>query len=300
MNGTLKVPFLYEKGKKYWNIWLFSFSMLPDTINMGCKYQGKYMNIYYFLLSVKARNKKTETDWQIAEAILNLLNCNENLEIKTIANKAHTSVSTISRFVRRYGFESFGDFVGYFKLEKTLVEFDERISDSEEFLFENSNINELVHEIRKLNTGIDLSSMFETILSSKKVMFIGNPVPQSSYFLQTELEKRGISTYNVFSLIEQLEHLNSINKDELIFLFNYGYYEISSITRLNKNFLSNKTIYIGPQLNNQKVLNPAFNIILPNENMGRNLLLSNYVVFNLSEVIRKTFPPEGNNSRYRK
>ncbi|MDD6121069.1 MAG: hypothetical protein PUD27_00035 [Solobacterium sp.] len=142
--------------------------------------------------------------------------------------------------------------------------------------------------------------MFITLLGSRKVFFVGNPIPQECYFLQAELEKRGISTTNKLSLVEQLEYLNTINGDELIIIFNYGYYEINSFYKLNKDFLNSQIIYIGPKTHNIKLFDPTFSIILPLENLQRSLLMANYVVSNLSEICRKAFPLKGNISLNRK
>lgn len=54
----------------YFNCLYFCSWSITDAIVSG--YKGSGMNIYYFLMSVKARSKALEPDCQIAEAIQEL------------------------------------------------------------------------------------------------------------------------------------------------------------------------------------------------------------------------------------
>lgn len=128
--------------------------------------------------------------------------------IDKLAERANVSLSTVSRFITKYGFKNYKAFCHYLTANITSIK-------KEKFwLYEVTDNSYDKSTVDKL---------YELIMESIEIIIIGYPIPQSLYFLQPILESTNKRIKISSSMRDQAEILKYSNASTTLIVLDYGY-----------------------------------------------------------------------------
>ncbi len=190
--------------------------------------------VAYRLINLLNDLEYDSTDSHIAESLLDMIYELEFMSIDRVAEKCHISKSTLSKFVKRLGFESYREFrenarnekkkAGYHNYEQKLS-MDTFIQDYgiERYL------NILIGDIEHFLSGIDrkqIRDLAEALHKHKKVAAFGSVYSQTvamDFMYKIAEEGKYIKT-NLYDM-KQEQYINEADEETLIIIFsNSGQY----------------------------------------------------------------------------
>lgn len=190
--------------------------------------------VVYRLINLLNDSEYDSTDAHIAESLLDMIKDIEHMPIDKVADKCHISKSTLSKFVKRLGFEDYREFrenarnekkrAGYHNYEEK-VPMDRFIGQYgiERFL------GILSEDIRHFLSGIDrnqISALAQALHKYKKVAAFGS-VYSETVAMDFMYEIAGVGKYiktNIYD-VKQEQYINEADEDTLIIIFsNSGQY----------------------------------------------------------------------------
>lgn len=209
------------------------------------------MKLFTLLTYVKTINRKSSVSSLISNALIDMAINNEKININNLATKANVSPASITSFTKMIGYSSF----------KSLSADIEKINDSYLYCTANSihgekNHNQIYREIlegekaliERINQNNPLEVYENTINvldASDDIVFLGNPRPWASFFLDMELSYRGHKCHSYINPIDQKAILEKSKKSTaIIFDFEDDKKTISYLLHEISN-IENNIIYFG-------------------------------------------------------
>lgn len=233
------------------------------------------MNIQYLQTLIKSCYGTENSDYTIASSIASLLQQNKKCTQQEVISMAHVSLSSLIRFVYRFGFDNYKDFINYSKCNDL---------DAEDITYSYEKAIDVVFERERVILDLvnkqkdKICSLVELIKKAKKVVFIGYPLPQNVCSLQVKLSDYNIDSYAYLMVNYQKDILSKVNIDDVIIIFDYSQYSIrleKLFTNINKNcHICAITVKNIKGIDNQIVIQQSsFSTLIADFNVLINLIL---------------------------
>lgn len=189
------------------------------------------MSVYflYRLFEYRINHLDDDVADNIVSILISHLSDNENLTIGLLSRECHMSLSTISRFVKKMGYDSFKEFsLKYASSKMEYLNFVENYLDG----------NNTVGARKSLTDNHVYREASYFIANSKKMIIIGEPKPDNLYLLDFFMNRHGIKTQYkanikpddvvlIFAIEENkhvlLNHLEEIRTNKKIIITDSGY-----------------------------------------------------------------------------
>lgn len=192
-----------------------------------------YGKLPIVFLGLLASEKNGSTNSIIASYILENLDEMKEIGIQQFAQNCNVSVSSISRFCREVGLESFAELkmiLNQANLHKGPAAtdgcFSERIQ---------SYTEQTLEGIRQVSNSLSeslLKELVEDLVGFKKVAVFGlMKAETAALILQSDLLMYGKQVFTNMSFKEQMDHILEAGEDELIILFSFtsSYFDYASL-----------------------------------------------------------------------
>lgn len=166
-------------------------------------------------------------DYNIARVLLMHLEHIYDLSLEDIAEEAHISTASVSRFINKAGFRTFADFKrcmesSFLKTKLRRMNVNSKklfqISDQD---FVDNLYNEGVNNLKKTRESINLNKIKEIIsklMSSRSVTFLGDLHELTIFYtLQLELIMHNIPVFSMQYDDLNLLHTQYLSKDDVLF-----------------------------------------------------------------------------------
>lgn len=189
---------------------------------------------FYALINFINTNTVNDVYSNAARKILENIALIPGYTIVDVANMCFVSTATISRLCRKLNYESFVDFkadvtmnLNYFNRDALRLQFDHQLPSTLDEdktlkqLFEN-HFENIIDNLRATYNHISfeqLENIVERIHEANEICFTGNYFTQSvSMQLQIELAYSGKKCTGMYPLINQLEVIKNLDKNDIIFV----------------------------------------------------------------------------------
>ncbi len=160
------------------------------------------MSVYflYRLFEYRINHLDDDVADNIVSVLISHLSDNENLTIGLLSRECHMSLSTVSRFVKKIGYDSFKEFsLKYSSSRMEYLNFIENYLDG----------NNIVGAKNLLTDNHVYREATYSIASSKKMIIIGEPKPGNLYLLDFLMNQHGIQT----------QYKANIKSDDVVLIF---------------------------------------------------------------------------------
>lgn len=185
-----------------------------------------------------------ENDYYIAKIIIENICKQGDISLEALSIKAHISQSSISRFIKKVGFDSYQSFRECIQFAKPDISLNRRLSHVTQFATLNDNgladnvLNRAIENLQATKDKTDLSLLVEIIhcfLNANTVSFYGDDHALSLFYtLQIDLIANSIPSYLFKKEEFQKIHLSNVQKNDVIVFLNvYKHF----ITPLQKRLL---------------------------------------------------------------
>lgn len=173
-----------------------------------------YDKLPIVLLSTIAAEKEGSTNSVIARFILNNTDTVQNMGIKDIADMCHVGTASISRFCKEIGLEGFAE------LRELLAAHSDNAENSPE-----DYLTRVTESLRCCDDSMEkalLEELCRDISSYQKISAFGHLKAETAAIcFQADMQSLGKEVYTNISFSEQINHIQSSGKDELIIIFSY-------------------------------------------------------------------------------
>lgn len=182
-----------------------------------------YTKLPVILLSVIASEKVGTTNHVIASYIIEHSTEIKNCPIHELAKLCHVANSSISRFCKEIGLESYEELK--YILNEDAVHFDQvqmPLVNKKEIAAYANEVSTAIVEVADSISTSQIIDLCKDIKKYKKVAIFGLLKGQLAvYSLQTDLLMLNKSVYTTFVFQQQVEYLRQVDKDTLLIIFSY-------------------------------------------------------------------------------
>ena len=184
--------------------------------------------IYRLLFFVNSSREK-DVYYTIAWTMLENINQVPKFNINQLADMCYTSPATISRFIKKLDYESFGDFKN--KLENTIRYYNDQLSFNLKLIdnksirpstIENEFYDLLIDNLEQSRKNINMRSLdklLELIYTHNKIAFFGM---QFSQYIAMEIQAKFIALGKLATAFvdfqEQLKHIEELDENSLVIM----------------------------------------------------------------------------------
>lgn len=199
----------------------------------------KYGKLAVVLLSILASEKSDSTNSIIADYILNHVNDIQHWGVQELANHCNVSISSISRFCKEIGLESFAELKWMLTQHDTFDDSNNLDSNFHKRLETyDFKIKNAIHQVTHSISEDFIQEIIEDIFSFEKIAAFGlMKAETAALILQSDLLHYGKKIFTHLSFKEQINYIKQADSQTLIIIFSYtnSYFDY-----LPKNLFSNK------------------------------------------------------------
>ncbi len=228
----------------------------------------KQDTVHKFLGFVEKCNTETlnNNDYNIVNTVFNYIGNEHFPFIDELADEAHVSKASITRFIKRHGFSNYQEFKVMMSTQASLLFYNLRVLFYEKHgHISNEQIVDLVYQqaidnIKETKKNLDISKINQIIdifEKSKDITFIGDEHDLDEfYMLQLALLTSGKPTY-LFKVNETKKiHINYLSDQSTVVFINvadqfFSYYDL--LDKMKK--IGGKIIYISQDYNEEIIKN---------------------------------------------
>lgn len=253
------------------------------------------MKLFYNLLFLKTNNKKGSIESIIATAILDMVFCDEEINIKKVAQRANVSMASISCFVRKLGYNNFKSLTG--DLISIKNEYSYRvIEDKQEYKSFDELYNQvilyekMIFDMLQVNNDeykyLKAVSMFR---KADKIVFAGGIRPDMVHFLEMELLRNGKSCINYLNPIDQESEFKRLLNQENVCAVVFDIDDDRKVTSYLINYIQQirDVIYFSNNSINTRNCELCFEINAPG--LPYRMIQSDLVIRRLIALIRNIY-----------
>ena len=169
-------------------------------------------------------------EYNIAKVIIDNIHHASNLSLEYIANNAHISTASVSRFINKTGFRSFQEFKNcmenaFLKTKMRRMDYNSKrfmnLTD-EDFL--EALYTDAIENLKKTRINMDLDKIKEIVQKlkeSRSVTFLGDFHELAIFYtLQLELFLHNVPAYLMSQEELNMLHVHTLNQGDIVFLIN--------------------------------------------------------------------------------
>jgi len=170
------------------------------------------------------------TEYTIARAILDVAESGQTVSLSGLAEKANISEASVSRFIRKCGFDSFQEFRDTYQISLVELKMGRKIRAMSQYKTrEDEKLVKLLGERLKENLAVtvesvspeDLRAMVNLLLGASSVTFIGDDHTLSDFYtLQLDILSAGIPAFLFKNREFQVIHAGTLKKGDLVVYLN--------------------------------------------------------------------------------
>lgn len=183
-------------------------------------------NMIIILLGALNSEPVGTNDYRICRFLLGNLENISAYNISQIAKACFVSISSVSRFCRKVGFQDFNDLKSQIYQLPAMSDSKFNYPEKDDSNIQDSYIEGVIHNLQLLKQSLDKDDIAELVgdlFSYKKVAAFGTLHSQSVVLnLQTDLLTSGIVVDTRSRFKEQLEYMENADEDTLVILFSRG------------------------------------------------------------------------------
>lgn len=193
--------------------------------------RSAFYNLINFINTTSIQDVYNRAAKTILKNIYKIPNCN----IVEVADMCYVSTATISRLCRKLNYESFAEFkndvtlnLNYFNEDTKRFIYDHQLPDELTHSKEtfNGHFENVINNLRDTYNRIkyeDIEMIVDKLHDAKHIHFMGNFFTQSvSMQLQIELSYLGKDCVGIYPLQQQLQAIETLDKDDLIIITSIG------------------------------------------------------------------------------
>ena len=182
------------------------------------KYGISRFNLLTSLLAILNRNSENDTDFVIARYFLSHINTIENTSIYTIADECFVSRSSVQRFIKNIGYDSYTQLKDYLKdvitHENALIDYTDH-TDYTDFLLE--NIHDMCEDIAHCSKTADFQKLVSYFVKARNIVILtAEDSSQACRLFQQQILASGVLIRIITSASSNISLLDSLEKEDLL------------------------------------------------------------------------------------